>query len=769
MSTLLAALLMVTRPTWDGGAAFFTQSAIEALRSSGLLPKGQEPSNPMGPSGFPPSKPKTGNLGQPIDENRLFRIIHADEASRDTKGHVHASGSLEIRFQGYHCFADEAEGDENTEVFTFRGNVTVLSKTSVVRGDEITVDFKKKVYASRKSQAEILPGFRGTILKDRIYLNSRESEGSENIILARDTDFTSCGNIEPHYDFQSEDAKIIPGKRAILRHSKLFINGHKILDLPYFVLPLEDPRDHPLPVVGHTQIEGYYIKNTFSLDVPGDNTLRARTDYFTRLGNAFGGDYRYGKNQQDELKAYGLIEGPKSFQLETHNRAQYRWGSLQFDNSLDSNNYLSAPGVVNVNNRFQAYVQSRSGSSTISFARYRNDGNSFTTESDTVALSDTRNWSPRFQTQWSSILSDNKSSFSDNTNVERKELDVNLKVSDDLRFATAQLEYQRAIPVGTISNFYSTTDKTPVFTLKSDSTKLISNRSFEFPFQTSLSYGQFVDSVSRQLVDQTMFDIDWSRRSRPQQASQFDFSGKFRQSFNSDDTAQFLVSLNPGYSYRFGAGSTFNLRYNYNRPQGFSPLGSDQFGSTNLLSSDLTWKATRQLTIGAQTGYDFLDYVGLQTHFQQLGVRADYDIRKDFLLRTLSSYDPALRTWSNIRADLSLRQGPSFMAIGTRYDGIRHQLAALNLYATALRYGKASFDMRAAYDGFLKRFAAQQYAMTYDLHDAELVVTYDDASTGFNSGKQIGIFLRLKILPFDNSFGLGRQGQPIGGGTGRDF
>jgi hypothetical protein len=59
---------------------------------------------------------------------------------------------------------------------------------------------------------------------------------------------------------------------------------------------------------------------------------------------------------------------------------------------------------------------------------------------------------------------------------------------------------------------------------------------------------------------------------------------RFRQTFYSDDTAQYLLQSALEGRLPLGARSNFSLRWNYLRPYGYSPLGLDRTGVYNLLS-----------------------------------------------------------------------------------------------------------------------------------------------------------------------------------------
>jgi LPS-assembly protein len=170
------------------------------------------------------------------------------------------------------------------------------------------------------------------------------------------------------------------------------------------------------------------------------------------------------------------------------------------------------------------------------------------------------------------------------------------------------------------------------------------------------------------------------------------------------------------------------------------------------------------------TGYDFnLVKQHAQTAWQQVALRAEYKLSNYFRANATSVYDTIRHSYSSTRLDITWVPGETYVSFGAKYDGIRNKWAAANIYVDGFKWGRLRTSVLLNYNGYTKRFDAQHYSFIYDLHCAEAVLQVIDSGAGFNSGRQIYFFLRLKALPFDTPFGTGQRGQPIGTGTGRDF
>ncbi|HTQ09703.1 MAG TPA: hypothetical protein VMI31_06490, partial [Fimbriimonadaceae bacterium] len=382
--------------------------------------------------------------------------------------------------------------------------------------------------------------------------------------------------------------------------------------------------------------------------------------------------------------------------------------------------------------------------------------------------------------------------------VHREELDLNFKAIDDLQKAQAQFEYIRSIPIGESTNFFSSLDVTPSLTLLSDSSKLIGQKYDQnwLPFKIQVGYGQYKDpSPNSGMLTRADLDLAFHNPSPsaprlatppeggqtpglivspelpppPPSAKRWDleYQGEFKQDIYSDSTAQYVLQDATQLTYSFHNNSQFNISYNYMRPYGYSPLQIDQRGQENNFTSDLGYSPIKNLMIGLATGYDFdLIKEHQPTPWQQVGLQATYRQGKTLLIRMFSAYDTTMHDYSSTRMDLTWVSKTTFLSLGVKYDGQRSKWAAANLYLDGLQFGRLRTSVLLNYDGYTNQFDAMHYSFIYDLHCAEAVLQIIDNPTGFNSGRSIYFFIRLKALPFDTPFGTGTQGQPIGTGTG---
>ena len=727
--------------------------------------------NPLAPLPGNPLPPRDASLPPPESNDPSFQILRSGATTRSGNT-VKMTGGAEFIARGYHVFADEADGNLATTIFNLSGHVKVIGHGAIINGERITADLTNRSYRAYDANSQLSPSLIKGQIRGDLYTKGAESFGNQGETRTYAGSVTTCDKPDPHFELESDDTVVRPGRRAIFRKAHLRVFGHTILSLPFLSVPLDDRTYNNLPQVGQSQDEGYYVKNRFGVPIKGNTFLNTRLDYMTKLGTGYGGDYGYESPVVAGLTKVYLISGStNSLVVNNQHQQKFSFGSLSLDNSYTKDDYLTSPDATNINSRLQLVMPQHTGAtSTFSLNRTSNDGGSNKSEYRTISLNDSRNFGrdTRSLVDLSWVTSSNEYTGSPSSNSQ--EMNVRFQGSQELRKATANLEYQRNIPIGDNPNFYSGADRTTVFTLNTDAQRLISSKfAAVLPFRSSLSLGEFLDPRSQGHLTRTNFDLDVQRPDRTENRFRVDYNAQFNQGIYSDDTAQYVLGFGTAASYRLGRAMAANLRYNYLRPEGYAPLSIDYAGQSHSASTDITFKPQKYVLVGAQTGFDFLQAKQQQTGWQQISLRSEFVPTGYFSLRALSSYDTISEVWSGVKLDLNYRAGATTLSIGARYDGYRKAWSNANLYLGNLKIGRTSLSSILSYNGFTKEFDAQQYNFVYDLHCAEAVLSVAEYSTGFRPGKEVQFFLRLKALPFDSLFGLGRRGQPLSTGSGTGF
>lgn len=732
----------------------------------------KKPTGPLEPPGNPGLLPKTANrLPDPQEENaNVFKVVRAGEVHY-VGDEVHINDGGELLIRGYRVFANAARGNRRTQIWELDGNVKVIGRDVAVDGERVIVDFQNETYRSFNAESQMDPQFlNNPTLRDKVYVSGRESYGSQREVRATDSDFTTCNYPHPHFEIAGEETTVQPGVRAIIRRARFRLFDHTLFTLPYLLIPLQDRNYKYTPDVGQSPDEGYYVKNRYGLPLKRNRFLDTRLDYMSKLGTGTGAGYGYQSAKSNgELTVYKITGKSDALNFSNRHDQTFSFGRLTLANDIQRNNYLSAPGTTMMQNRANLEMPWAGGRTRLGYGRTNNDSTNFSSTNQTITIGDDRRFGSSLNTRLNVNYSSNASrGFGSGT--KREQIDVQFQGDQELRKATASLEYQRSIPVGDTTNFYSGADRTPVLTLASDARRLFGDSADRaFPFRTSLSLGEFQGTTQGSQITRSAFDFNFQKYGASQQRFKTDFNGQFRQGVYSDDTAQYTLTFGSGMTYRTGPRTAVNLRYNYLRPYGYTPLVIDRTGQTNQVTLDGSAEFFRSLKLGLQTGYDILQLKEKRTPWQQVGVRSEWQPHKWFMLRGLSNYDSINQKWSSVRLDMTYLPGATALTVGARFDGVRHTWSSLNLVLENLKIGRTRLSTILQYNGYTKRFDSKQYNLIYDLHCAEAIVNVTENNIGFRPGREVQFLIRLKAFPFGTNFGNGRRGQPLGVGTGRDF
>jgi LPS-assembly protein len=744
--------------------------------------KAGQSQNPREPTGFPELPSKDGELPAPRKygaQEKVLTILPGDTEWTMKAGHVHASNGVHAQYKGYDLYGDVLDGDTGTDVYTVTGHAKVVGVDQVITGEKVTIDYRHRSFVSQKSESDLKPSFfpSGSILGD-VYVKGLDSFGSARELYGDYTELTTCNLPDPHFELISKKSDLRPHRRLILWDSQLWILKHHILTIPYLSIPLDSRSNPYTPEVGHSPDEGYYAKFRLPIALRSrDNFLDARIDEYSKLGQGLGLDYDYqNRVMKGMASVYHIFGGANDTEISVDHDEHFGRSELTFNTTYQKNNYLVANNSTLINTRAQFTIPQSNGSfDQISFSRNSNDSLGFTSIQQLYGFADTRVFSPALRSTLNLAYSDNFSSSVGSTNIDSKEVDVRFDATDDLKKAQAELQYMRNIPVGANNNtFFGVADQTPVVTLRTDSTRLMTPKlAAELPFQTDLSFGQYgtpsFSGLGAQHVTRANFDFDFTRPDHPDRRFDYTLNTRFQQAIYSDDAAQYVNGLDLGTRYNLGRDTAFNVHYDYLAQHGFSPLDFDRTGQNNLLTSDISLRPFRTFLVAAQTGYDFMAHLQDQPSFQDVGIKTEWNPRNYFQMRTLSTYDTTAKSISNIRVDFAYKPGATFLSAGFRYDGIQHKIGEVDLYVDAFKWGRLKTSMILDYDGYIKQFTAKHFSFTYDLHCAEAILQILDNPTGFRAGTQIGFYFRLKAFPFNTPFGVGTRGQAVGAGTGRDF
>lgn len=703
-------------------------------------------------------------------KRRPLTVVSADRYSRRDTVDVF-EGNVELEYRGYTLKADRIEGDTATDIYRLVGRGSLKGEGDVVEGEELVVNFREETYTLENAQAVIVPARTQGYTTGPFYVRGGTVSMRDPHYHLYNGELTPCDLEHPHFSFQARETEVVPGRKIVFRDFGLEILGHRVLGLPYLYIPLLDDRLRYLPEVGQSQDEGYFVKSRYVTPLRGEDTLDTRLDYMTRLGFGLGTQLGYLRpDLAGSVGLYGISGAPNSVVANWLHQQNIGRSRLGIDARFQKNNYLTAPNSSIFNGRAQFTVPSARGTTNLGYYRTSSDSSSFGSVTETASIRDDRNWGIGTRTSMDVTYGKSGSTSSGLTLSRSERVDVRFQGFQELRSLTADLLYQRTVPVGGLQNFTSTSDRTPLLTLRSDFGRLLGpDMGRKWPMRLEASIGELKDIGGRPITRMT-FDGDVARREQLSAVVSLDWNGRYRQGIYSDDTAQYILAYGANLRYAFRRNSNVRLSYRNQKQFGFTPLSIDLFGQNDLFQFGADVDHGRGWMSTLATGYDVLAIERQQTTpWQQVTFASTYRTGSGTYFQLAGNYDTYNQTWGTFRLNSQFRLGGTGIAASALYDGSRSVWGGGSLQIQGFKLGQISANAIMYYNGYTKQVEAQQYQLSYDLHCTEAVLEITDFRSGFRSGRQIAFYIRIKALPFGSDYGFGRRGQRIGGTGGLGF
>jgi hypothetical protein len=690
--------------------------------------------------------------GEPV-EFETRQAFRYDSASDTAQGE-----SITARWREYLLESARFEGRTRRAEYRFFEGVRLTSERVQAQGAELLLNTRERRWTLLNGRAELTPAFTENRLLESLHLQGARIEGNETRVHAEACTATTCGLEHPHFHWSARTVDATLGERAVLRDVRLTVLGRTVLRLPYVVVPLREGDVSQLPDAGYTEEEGFYLRYAIAYLLAQGALGNARFDLMQRRGLGVNIQQSYARG---DLNLYLLRDlRQRSDSLTGRWQHGQNFGALQtrWNAEYRRNSYLLFGNNTAWNLRTDWTLPSPTGQTALSLAESRNRTGAFENINRTLTLQDTRRLG-RLQSSLSGEYLEFENLFSGSRTGNRQwNLRANLRYGLE-RDATLQLDFERFVPVGE-SGIFGGLERLPELSVST------AGRALGLPdSQLRISVGRFVEGFQTRLTRER-YALEWQGRTgRPtretEQRPALLWNYRFRQTFYSDDTAQYLLQSALEGRLPLGARSSLSLRWNYLRPYGYSPLGLDRTGVYNLLSGELRlsfgdWR------LGAQSSYDLLASDRGRDPWSLLNLNLEYQPAEWLRWRTQASYDPNRARWRSLQTDLQWRFGDSRLALAARYDPQRARWGSVFVRVDALKWGRSRLSFLTQYNGYLNRFESRQALWVYDLHCAELEVRYIDNPFGFRRDTGLQVFLRLKALPSVSRFGFGQFGQPVG-------
>jgi hypothetical protein len=259
----------------------------------------------VNPTGSPPAIPAAGSSASPIPRATAagptpaatlepFQIaILADRFTGINREHgtYDAIGNVHLYYSEGQIVGDRGHFDgDHTAVITGHTYLINKNQDALLYADSISFDTFTNKATLIHGRGETTEG----VQKGKIYYTADELTASaRGTTHGEHASFTTCVNPRGGYHVEARQIDVLPGDKLIARKATIFLGALAIFYLPLLVIPLRDVKDPRrqttfLPVVGYSQVEGFYVKARLGFNPSNTYYGYYRVEYFTKRGLGLG-------------------------------------------------------------------------------------------------------------------------------------------------------------------------------------------------------------------------------------------------------------------------------------------------------------------------------------------------------------------------------------------------------------------------------------------------------------------------------------------------
>ncbi len=278
------------------------------------------------PTGAPPVIPPAGGSATPLPRPTApaqtgptpvptlgpFQMAVAANEIRGTNREREpwdATGNVHVFYSEGQLIGDRAHYDGDHTI-TVTGHAYLINKNqdSILYADLITFDTRTRHATLLHGHGESTEG----VERGKIHYSAQELNAyNSGISHGERGSFTTCENPHNGYHVEARTIDVFPGSKLIARKAVVFLGPLAILYLPFLVIPLRevsDPRRPTsfLPVLGYSQLEGYYVKMRLGFNPSDTYYGYYRFDYMTKRGLGLGYSAFFGTKSQ---RRYATFDG----------------------------------------------------------------------------------------------------------------------------------------------------------------------------------------------------------------------------------------------------------------------------------------------------------------------------------------------------------------------------------------------------------------------------------------------------------------------------
>jgi LPS-assembly protein len=213
-----------------------------------------------------------------------LRVLY--EHAERTKGHIIASGNVEVHYGSLVLFADTVDLQTDTKDVRADGRVVLQSENEVTTADSLTFNLDTALGRMEHAVGLAQPSlfFEAGVL-DRQEPDYYHFEGAR---------FTTCAQPNPRWKFSCSKANYKKDDYVEMWNMVLSIKGIPVFYFPYFRYPIQDRATGLLrPNIGYTKTKGWKISQDFYLVLARNLDITLNVMYYSAVGTGGNFEFRY--------------------------------------------------------------------------------------------------------------------------------------------------------------------------------------------------------------------------------------------------------------------------------------------------------------------------------------------------------------------------------------------------------------------------------------------------------------------------------------------
>ena len=655
--------------------------------------------------------------------------------------------------------------DWENQIFEARGNVAVTSGDLSLEGNLLNMDLTtgevwvqgdvKLRQGERELQGEVLvynfETGQGSFEEARAEFILPEKTGSvflkgqtigidEEKYTVQGAEFTTCDLAESHFHLATKELEYYPGEKVVIRGVTYYEGKVPLFYWPYVVIPLDLDdgfNRFTLPVFGYSEIEGYYMKNTFNYYFNSKSHGELYVDLFTRLGLGVGARHFYEleKLGKGSLYLYGI---PTSSSPVLKGAFSHSWQNDNWSISTATNYEDSwVKHDLSTDNRLRLKLAKTDAEA---WFKYSKNPAVTTSEKQEIGLT----WAQSLTDSWRFNL---KASM-----IEQSRNEVDTRVLDYLaetvyRYGqhtftlAAQQQYNPDLLEGE-SPPWTSVQRIPEFKWTVSDLGIP-----KLPITTQLVLGRYGERPSTVTLNRAFGQLTLAQRSwRPTASTTFSYQGHAAGAIYGDQQKQGWLYGRVGVTQRLGTRLQFATTYSRRDVWGISPFRFDRQSPLQTLDLNLNY-TTEPLRVIARTSYNLI-----KKEFSTLTIQTTWKPMENWSISARTDFDLNRKNMTNVIPTVQYKKEELELRLGMWYQPDRGELRRVEgEFVLPLDSWLISYD--SVYEPPKQAFTKGKISVTKDFHCRKLSVSYDHVRNSVALQFTINAFPTLP-LGWDSEGGL---------------